>query len=59
VERQTTADDYLYKKGTEGKHFTLILQGTVEIVRDDETIESELGPFSHLGEEVLLEDKYL
>ena len=52
-------DDILYKAGVEADFFTLVLQGQVRIFAGSEDFESEVGPFSYVGQSALVKDLYV
>jgi metal transporter CNNM len=52
-------DDLLYRAGEEADFFTLVLQGFVKVYAGAEDFESELGPWSYIGQTALIKEKYV
>jgi metal transporter CNNM len=52
-------EDLLYRAGEPSDVFTLVLQGQVKIFAGSEDFESELGPWSYIGQNALITDPYV
>ncbi|CAL8467383.1 g6920 [Coccomyxa elongata] len=52
-------EQLLYTRGVPSKHFTLVLQGRVDVHAGEERFLSELGPWSVLGQKALGVDEYI
>ena len=51
-------EDMLYRPGESSDRFTLVLQGQLKIFAGSEDFESELGPWSYVGQSALTKDNY-
>ena len=60
VHKESKHNDFLlYKPGEPADFFTLVLQGQIRIYAGSEDFESELGPWSYVGQKALVKEKYV
>lgn len=52
-------EDLLFKPGKPSDHFALVLQGQVRVFAGSEDFESELGPWSYIGQSALTKEPYV